>query len=198
MNGKTKNLLFSLVFFSCVISCDAQNRFSALVEVGGASILSVNGEYAVWQNDTYQVNLRAGFGYIPESHFDFYSVPIGGNLVYKLKNRHHFETGAVVSYMHGFPASNSLLGDERLVLVGEGIYFSPSVGYRYDKWESGFVFRVSYAPLFVLHDLADRATMEADFESVYNTAYAPGLTPVELPLAENRFGFFSLSAGYRF
>jgi hypothetical protein len=193
-----KDLLLALFFATTVISVKAQNKLAAILEIGGAGILSVNAEYAVLQKDRYQINLRVGFGYLPESNHNLYSVPIGGNLVYKLKNRHHLETGAVVSYLNGFPATNAIILGERLSLIGEGIYFSPSLGYRYDMWDSGLILRLAYSPLIVLHDFVNRKEMEGDFESQTDFPYEFWENEVDIPIAENRLGFVSLSVGHRF
>jgi hypothetical protein len=172
---------------------------SVILEFGGASAFySVNAEYAIVQEEKYQVNLRAGVGYFPEEFTTFYSVPVGGNLVYKLKKRHHLETGIGFSYLHGFPAHSGKLGGDRISFEGEGIYFSPSIGYRYDKWESGLILRIAYSPLIVLHDFVDRNEMEARWEKELGVPYEGWEDIVELPVAENRFGYFSVSVGYRF
>lgn len=192
--------IYLILFLSSICTfAYSQNRMSVILELGGASaFFSVNAEYAILQKEKYQINLRAGVGYFPEEPNTFYSVPIGGNLVYKLKKRHHLETGLGFSYLHGFPGSNLKLGDDRISFEGEGIYFSPSIGYRYDKWESGLILRIAYSPLIVLHDLVDRNEMEARWVSELGVPYEGWEDIVEIPVAENRFGYFSVSIGYRF
>lgn len=170
-----------------------------MLELGGASgFYSVNAEYAILQKEKYQINLRAGVGYFPEERITFYSLPVGGNLVYKLKNRHHLETGIGFSYLHGFTAHSGKFGSEWISFEGEGIYFSPSIGYRYDKWESGLILRIAYSPLIVLHDFVDRNEMEARWENELGAPFEGWEDIVKLPVAENRFGYFSVSVGYRF
>jgi hypothetical protein len=62
MKEEMKILLLVLVCTTAVITSNAQNKLSALLELGGPGILSINAEYAVFQKENYQVNLRAGFG----------------------------------------------------------------------------------------------------------------------------------------
>lgn len=81
-----KNLLLALVFSATLLAANAQNRLAAILEIGGAGILSINAEYALVQKENYQVNLRAGFGYVPPSIAESYAIPVGGNFVHRLKN----------------------------------------------------------------------------------------------------------------
>ncbi|MEM9053059.1 MAG: hypothetical protein AAGC47_13480 [Bacteroidota bacterium] len=194
-----KRLLLFVITLSTSLSSYSQNKFSTILEFGGPGLISVNGEYSLLQKENYQVNVRAGIGYIPEEGTDFLSVPLGGNFVYNLKNRHHLESGLALSYLRGAPGGTYIYASERFNFKGEGIYFSPSFGYRYDKMEKGFVFRLAYSPMFVLHDYYDVNMSIDKIEEVLG--YESFIDPIflrELPVAENVLWLASISVGYRF
>lgn len=102
----------------------------------------------------------------------------------------------VVAYTEGYTSSTPPIGVEKVTYVGSALLFSPSVGYRYDKFESGLILRVSYTPLFVLHDYFDPKEIDQAYLDVFGQVFE---YPDEfVPAASNLYGWFSLSVGYRF
>jgi hypothetical protein len=195
MKEEMKNLLLVLVCTTAVITSNAQNKLSALLELGGPGILSINAEYAVFQKENYQVNLRAGFGYVPSSIAESISIPVEGNFVYRLKNRHHIEAGMVVAYTEGFPRVTTYIG-EKVTFEGSALYGSPSIGYRYEPIKSGLILRISYTPMIVLHDYFDTAEIDEAYISAMGEVIE--YPDFFVPTAKDNYGWLGLSIGYRF
>lgn len=200
ITSKMRHVILILFLASICSYSYSQNKVSTILELGGASgRISLNAEYALMQKDKFQINVRAGFGYLPQRRDDFYTIPIGGNLIYTLKNRHHIETGLAISYMEGLTSAWYNTGDDGLVFTEKALYFSPSIGYRYDKLETGLILRFCYSPLIVLHDYLDWGEIDNAFERVYGPSASPyAYDTGTMPVAKNYFGFVSISVGFRF
>ncbi|MEO0231214.1 MAG: hypothetical protein ABIM29_01585 [candidate division WOR-3 bacterium] len=111
---------------------------SIYFELGGQAIgLSINGDYRVDPSFT----LRAGWG-----GWAFYS--IGYGYIFSLnylkslggKNSpHNLEISAGISYFKTL-----------WEIEGKDILFQPGIGYRYQPWKGGIVFRITCVLLYIL------------------------------------------------
>lgn len=191
-----KNLLLALLFSLSLTSTFAQNHWAAILELGGPGILSVNAEYAILQKEKYQVNLRAGFGYVPPSIAESIAIPVGGNFLYQLKNRHHIEVGMVIAYTEGFNKTTPPIGSEKGSFDGSALYGSPSIGYRYDALESGLILRISYTPMIVLQDYFEPEAIDQAYMDAFGQVY--DYPDWFVPAADDVLGWLGLSVGYRF
>jgi len=204
--SKLKILLLLLILSLSAISQKQMNNFALTVDVlGNGGLYSVNGEYKIGKINNFQVNARAGFGYYQTNNqYEFIGVPIGLNLLTGTKN-HHLELGLGASYVKGLPFPYK---GGNPILETEGIYFVPSIGYRYDKLITGLIFKVYYSPFIGTYSLFNKekyitnlvqflngsATKE---ELLNNEAVTERMAYLSNHL-ENRFGYFGVTIGYRF
>lgn len=191
-----KNLVIVLLFSATVIPSFAQNKVAALFELGGPGILSLNAEYAILKAEKYQVNLRAGFGYVPPSIAESISILVGGNFMYQFKIRHHIEVGMAVAYTEGFNRTTPPIGYEKVSFEGSALYGSPSIGYRYEPLESGLILRISYTPMIVLQDYFDPKEIDQAYMDAFGQVFE--YPDRFVPAADNILVWPGLSVGYRF
>ncbi len=184
-------------------SQDDHPNIAITLDLGGNSGgYSVNGEYEILNHDYYKMNARLGFGYLPVKGPNFLSVPIGINLLTGNK-KHHIEFGIGASYIKGLSFTAI---DNTRYYPSNALYFVPSIGYRYDKLTKGLIFKAYYSPLIVIRDFIDKNKIINDVtrdvvlsgtatrEDYFNTFYGDSF----LPVAKSRYGYFGISAGYRF
>lgn len=162
MNIQFKTILigFFPVFLTLSQSTFAQTEpetFTAkngiYLELGGSS-----GRYAInyskifHQKGKLKLNASAGFSMLPNEKIDsktiwLPAIPIEVSALYG-KSNHHLEMGfGFTSYLDKTTAIDSEtfeLSDE----VVFGAVIPVRIGYRYQKPEGGFFFRVGYTPLF--------------------------------------------------
>lgn len=209
-------LLQKLVFplFSLAISLAgiAQNKPANVVltlDLGGNSgLYALNAEYEIGRIYNHKLNARMGFGYFPSDRIGFTAVPLGLNMLTGTKN-HHLELGLGASYIKGIenmhiPAGS--FGNAReWWKQSEGIYFVPSVGYRYDKLAGGFILKVYYSPLVSVYDFFDKERFLNELipvlsgnltkEEYYNHAVGSSNA---YPTAKSKPAYVGISVGYRF
>lgn len=209
--SKLRILLLLLTISLNVVSQKITNNFALTLDIlGNGGLYSVNGEYKIGKINSYQVNARAGFGYYDVNNEGFVSIPIGLNLLTGTKN-HHLELGLGASYVNGLPFASYKMA----ATASEGIYFVPSIGYRYDKLTSGLIFKVYYSPFITVYDFFNEEKyidklLQMLNENVTNgqmirevvtreqiiQSEANGF--IDYPTIKNRFGYFGVTVGYRF
>lgn len=126
------------------------SRNSLLMEVGGNGMFgSINFERHITK--TPLVSVRAGLGYYRQGGRSFITVPVGANLLLRLKKHPNWfaDLGLGMTYS---PHNSFLFGDSGTPLTPYTLAFVPSLGLRYYA-RSGTMFRVSITPL---HDKYDR------------------------------------------
>ena len=80
--------------------------------------------------------------------------PIGLTYFRKKQSNHHKETGICLTYIEGF-------ADNRHTWIGERVQYSKAlmmllnVGYRYEKPNGRFIFKVYYSPTIRIEEFAD-------------------------------------------
>ncbi|OOG73641.1 hypothetical protein [Algoriphagus sp. A40] len=128
-------------------------RNSVYLEIGGSSgIYAVNYSKIFHQKGKLKLNASAGFSMLPNEKIDsktiwLPAIPLEVSALYG-KSNHHLEMGfGFTSYLDKTTAIDSEtfeLSDE----VVFGAVIPVRIGYRYQKPEGGFFFRVGYTPLF--------------------------------------------------
>lgn len=174
--------------------------------MGNSGLYSLNGEYQIGEFKDYKLNARIGFGYFPVRGVQFIGVPIGFNLLTGTKN-HHLELGLGASYIKGLQNLNIPVGtyaNTHNWFESEGIYFVPSVGYRFDKLTNGLIIKVYYSPLITVYDFFDKEKFLNELIPVISgnmtkeEFYNPTGSSNVYPMAKSEFGNFGVSVGYRF
>jgi hypothetical protein len=186
-----------------IISQEKSNNFALTIDLlGNSGFYSVNGEYLIGKINNYQVNARAGFGYCEiRKGLGFIGVPFGLNLLTGKKN-HHLELGLGASYLKGMSATPVL---SETYIESEGIYFIPSIGYRFDKLTNGFVFKVYYSPLISVFDFFNKEKFFNEINQMMNRNVTEeeilNLTHMGItgyPTIKSSLVYFGVSIGYRF
>lgn len=159
------NVFLALVFFllkANVVAQDDAQKFTArnalYLELGGSS-----GEYAVnysrifYQKGNLKLNASAGFSLLRSSiDFDTYTstkwlplLPLEFTGFYGRRN-HHLEMGfGFISYLD----QSTNMNPDTFETYPETVFratLGTRIGYRYQKPEGGFFFRVGYTPYFIL------------------------------------------------
>lgn len=185
---------------------ESSNKFVSTLDFGGnGGGYSLNGEFELITKESYLLNTRLGFGYLPVENTQFLAIPFGFNILTG-KGKHHIEGGLGLSYIQGLTFKNVMIDNSEKYYSDEALYFVPTVGYRFDKLTKGLTFKVYYSPLMVIHDFFDEdkfidevtkdvivfgETTKRDwFDYFYGDEF--------LPKAINHFGYFGISIGYRF
>ncbi|MFL0684207.1 MAG: hypothetical protein ACJLTB_13450 [Algoriphagus aquaeductus] len=162
MNLQIKSSLLLVLVFALSISIGARAQNEAenitaknavYLEVGGSSgIYAINYSKIFHQKGKLKLNASAGFSMLPNEKIDsktiwLPAIPIEVSALYG-KSNHHLEMGfGFTSYLDKTTAIDSEtfeLSDE----VVFGAVIPVRIGYRYQKPEGGFFFRVGYTPLF--------------------------------------------------
>lgn len=162
MNLQHKSSLLLVLVFAFAISFGATAQtepetFTAkkavYLEVGGSSgIYAVNYSKIFHQKGKFKLNASAGFSMWPNEKIDSKTIwlpviPIEVSAFYG-KSNHHLEMGfGFTSYLDKTTAidfETFELSDK----VVFGAFIPLRVGYRYQKPEGGFFFRIGYTPLF--------------------------------------------------
>jgi len=201
-------LLFFLTINLLVISQNKPANLALTLDiVGNSGLYSLNGEYQIGEYKDYKLNARIGFGYFPVKGVQFIGVPIGLNVLTGTK-KHHLELGLGASYIKGLRNLKIQVGpfaNSRDWYESEGIYFAPSVGYRFDKLTGGLILKVYYSPLITVYDFFDKEKFLNELipvisgnmtkEELFNL-YSGSINAY--PTAKSQFGNFGISVGYRF
>ncbi len=202
-------LLFLLTISTIGNSQSKLNKFGLTLDLfGNSGLFSLNGEYEVGKFKDYKLNARIGFGYYSGNSIQFTGIPIGINLLTGTK-RHHFELGLGASYIKGAQNMHLPTGafgnTQDFWFQSEGMYFVPSIGYRFDKLTGGLILKVYYSPLITVFDFFDKEKFLNELipvlygnwtkEEYYNHAFG---NSNNYPTAKSQFGNFGISIGYRF
>lgn len=188
----------SLLLFTICLTGFAQNKTVLTLDLGGmGGLYTLNGEYEIGKFKSNRINARLGFGYLVKDDLIFTGVPIGLNLTTGAQS-HHLEMGLGASYIHGLVVYGNKFEDE-------GVYFAPTIGYRYDKYTKGWVFKIYYSPLIAAYDFFNKEKFLDEVvpafygnmtkEEYYNQMYGGRAA---YPTIKNDFANFGLSIGYRF
>jgi hypothetical protein len=112
---------------------------SVYLELGGQGIgLSANADYRFHPNLTF----RAGLSYLIFG----YGMPLSLNYITGKNSSHHLELGSGITYIE--IASFSLFGYSTEPV--RSVIPTATLGYRYQPQNGGFVFRISFTPLFLI------------------------------------------------
>lgn len=205
---KLRLLLVILTFNLLGNSQNSTNNIALILDlVGHSGLYSLNGEYKIGEIKKSKLNARIGFGYYSGDQLEFSSIPIGINVLTG-KNKNHLEFGLGFSYIRGYEnlyISTETFGNSQEWWRSEGIYFVPSIGYRFDKLTSGLILKVYYSPLITVYDFFDKdqflneliPVLEGNWtkEEYFNYTYDNNNS---YPTIKNRFVNFGVSIGYRF
>lgn len=189
-------------------SQNKSNNLALTLDLAGNSgFYTLNGEYEVGKIKDYKLNARIGFGYYSRGDIQFTGVPIGINILTGTK-KHHLELGFGLSYIRGYEnlyIPTETFGNSQEWWRSEGIYFVPSVGYRFDKLTNGLIIKIYYSPLITAYDLFNKEQFLNELipvlnsnwtkEEFYNSATGSNNT---YPTIRNQFINIGLSIGYRF
>lgn len=208
--GLKSGLLLMILTFN--LHGNSQNRLNnfalTLDFAGNSGFYTLNGEYAIGKIRDYKLNARVGFGYYSGGSIQFTGIPIGINMLTGTK-KHHLELGLGASYIKGIENMQIPAGTfgnpQEWSQQSEGIYFVPSVGYRFDNLTGGLILKLYYSPLITVYDFFDKEKfldklipiLEGDMtkEEFYSHSLNGKNT---YPTAKNQFGNFGVSIGYRF
>ena len=201
MNRKIGFLLFFFTICFNAISQEMPKNLALTLDLGGNSgLYSLNGEYKIAKINNNQVNARAGFGYCKIKGLEIISAPIGINLVTGTK-KHHLELGLGASYIKGMTLFTVQNGT---TFESEGMYFIPSIGYRFDKLTGGFIFKVYYSPVIGVFDFLNKEKFLSDMSQILNRTiteeellYLSQMGGTHYPTIRNDFGYFGVSIGFR-
>ena len=141
-------ILSSLLLNSNILGQSIYAEFAG----NSAGYYSLNYEHRLKEAERKVWSLHGGISYYRVlDAYTKYSVPIGITYFSKPQSNHHKEVGACLNYVHG-------LVDNRANWILNGVQYSKAlvliakVGYRYQKPEGGFLFKIYYAPLIVLKE----------------------------------------------
>lgn len=176
----------------------SQNKTVLTLDLGGmGGLYTLNGEYEIAKFKSNRINARLGLGYLVKDGLTFTGIPIGLNLTTGTQS-HHLEMGLGGSYIHGLVIYDNKFEDE-------GIYFAPTIGYRYDRFNKGWLFKIYYSPLIAAHDFFNKEKFLDEVvpvlygnwtkEEYYNYTYGG---KASYPTIKNDFTNFGVSIGYRF
>lgn len=206
---KFRLLLIILTFNLLGNSQNKTNNFALTLDfAGNSSFYTLNGEYEVGKIKDYKLNARLGFGYYSGGNIQFTGIPIGINMLTG-KKKHHLELGLGTSYIKGIQNMQIPAGTfgnpQEWSQQSEGIYFVPSVGYRFDNLTGGLILKVYYSPLITIYDFFNKVKFLNELipvlsgnwtkEEFYNHAIG---SSNGYPTAKSQFGNFGISVGYRF
>lgn len=158
-HNKSSLILVLILAFAISFGATAQSeaeKFTAknavYLEVGGSSgIYAINYSKIFHQKGKLKVSASAGFSMWPNKTIDskriwLPAIPLEVSAFYG-KSNHHLELGfGFTSFLN----ATSVFDSETLENVDKVVYeaFIPlRVGYRYQKPEGGFFFRVGYTPI---------------------------------------------------
>ena len=156
-----KSLIYSLLFilsFSTGLKAQKEAepitaRNAVYLELGGnGAYYSFNYERILHQKGAFKLAARAGVSVVPvniqSQRYMGTLVPLEVTALYG-RSKHHLEAGAGVSpYL--FPYSDYNSWEQEYDGYKPGVIIPFRLGYRYQKPEGGFFFRVGYTP-FVEH-----------------------------------------------
>jgi len=120
-----------------------------------ASFVSLNYDRIIFQSEITKLTISAGVGLFPvvdkeniahKNVYYIYGLPVSTNLLLG-KKKHYAELGVGVSYSKGLEASFSSTGR---VVLSEMLFLVPRVGYRFQRNQGGFFFRIGFTPLVLL------------------------------------------------
>lgn len=121
---------------------------------GTAGIFALKTEYAFLPIGNSHLTFNAGLGYLPIRKTNFLALPVGFNLVAG-KRKHHVDLGVGGAYLKGNEFLSFAIFPD-FIYPRKALFFTPIVGYRFDKPGGGFVFRAYYSPLILLKDYGTR------------------------------------------
>jgi hypothetical protein len=123
-------------------------------EIHGASHgLTLNYERVLGRVlNRWNVSTRIGFGSYGKAQGSvrFVSIPAGLNL-FRGRNGNNKELGFHIAYVKG----KNYVKAGSFLRYSEGLYFTPSVGYRLQREAGGLLIRVQYAPFIKLKEYSD-------------------------------------------
>ena len=145
-----KNLRISIILslLLIVLSCPAfsQSKPNSLyIEIfGSGGLYSLNYDRLFTDN----IGARIGFMYLAADWFGFFSdveiflIPTTLNYLVGT-GKHKFELGAGPVFISG---STGIFGSDQV--SGSGVAWTGTIGYRYQKENGGFMWRVGFTPFF--------------------------------------------------
>jgi len=143
---KKSNISLVLVLLIIVLSCPAYSQTKPnsfyLELVGSGGLYSVNYDRLITDN----FGLRVGFMYFEADWFGFFNdvdfllIPTTLNLLVGA-GRHKLEIGAGPVFVSG---SMGFFGSDPV--SGSGVAWTGTIGYRYQKNEGGFMWRIGFTP----------------------------------------------------
>lgn len=113
-------------------------QYAVYGELGGAGLV-YSGNFEV--RPIQMLSLRVGGAVVPLPLVGVLPLTLAGVALLFGDERHHLETG--VNYVHGWISDD----DTRFI--------NPLIGYRYQRSDSGFLFRATLGPMIRANDPAD-------------------------------------------
>ncbi|HTF03234.1 MAG TPA: hypothetical protein VK826_04380 [Bacteroidia bacterium] len=148
-----KNILLSLAMLLTFVQLRAQEgtidstkiaRSTVYVELlGSGALYSLNYDRLFLKKDAFGLSARVGLSYMTQVH-SFY-IPVAINGLWGKRN-HHLELSAGVTFI--------LIQDENNILktTGTEIAYVPAIGYRFQKNDGGFFFRLVVLKFFPVEE----------------------------------------------
>src|SRR5688572_8392948 len=140
-----KVIVFIVLVVGFATNINAQTIYGEFLG-NSAGLYSVNYEHRLSTSGKNVWSLHGGFGmYNVKDAYDHISVPIGVTYYNRKEGNTHKEIGLSLTYVEG-------LADNRHTWGSEGVQYSkalvlvPNVGYRYQKPDGGFMFKIYYSP----------------------------------------------------
>jgi hypothetical protein len=127
----------------CFAQITAKN--AVYVELGGNVSMSINYEKIFYQREKLKMGARVGLAVMPGQGSTQISVPLEWNVLFG-KSRKYFELG--VGYTNGLYIASSKSTAETNY---DWIMIAPRIGYRFQKDEGGFLFRIGLTPILSIY-----------------------------------------------
>jgi hypothetical protein len=136
-------------------SCPSLRGWIVYFETGGPGYRqSLNLEKVLFRINTRTLGAaRVGYGFAmlhAPAAGKFYSIPVGLSLVKGFRN-HKMEAGANLSIIQNVMTNFQ---------ANRGIYFFPTVGYRFQRATGGFFFKLHFSPAYKVYELVDTHRQE--------------------------------------
>jgi hypothetical protein len=161
-----RHLILTTVLFSVLpIFCNGQKHQKKIVsdfpgitfylEVAGASQgYTLNVDKVITRvAENWNISARLGYAQYKrlQGEVAFRSIPFGLN-IFTGGKKHHAEFGINISYVKGALADVYSFGKPRF---SEGIYLTPTIGYRYQKKDGWLFLKAQYSPYIQIRDDSD-------------------------------------------
>lgn len=160
MKSKIKTILLLIFFLHLMFYSNANVSIRApfkylnniqLDLAGHGALYSLNYERVIFNHSYFKTTIQLGFGMFPSfdnpSYFSLYNytIPILINEIYSF-NKHHIEAGIGIAFYYTKPIRSRLNEYEWIELI------ALRLGYRYQKPDGKWLYRISFSPLIEIEN----------------------------------------------